>query len=187
MQWERGECSRVVCLSVCPSAVCLHIVLGNWAAERGVVTILMGVPERCRVPVVTAESIVLLRWPHKIHTRWHTHTHTSPLMCHSFHRKATRLLDGCQQLVVQLVIVLVGGNVNPVKAGQRGKGDREGKGRGGEKEFGRERSTFLVWVDSFEKPLTFPIDKGITFYFRVKIGSWQPIHYGMNWRQQAFQ
>lgn len=102
------------------------------------------------------------------HTLTHTHTHTAPLMCHSFHRKATRLLDGCQQLVVQLVIVLVGGNVNPVKAGQRGKGDREGKGRGGEKEFGRERSTFLVWVDSFEKPLTFPIDKGITFYFRVK-------------------
>lgn len=35
----------------------------------------------------------------------------------SLHGKATGLFNGCQQLVVQLVIALVGWNVDPIKAG----------------------------------------------------------------------
>lgn len=36
----------------------------------------------------------------------------------SLHSKATRLLDSSEQLVIQLVIVLVGRNVDPVEAEQ---------------------------------------------------------------------
>lgn len=44
-------------------------------------------------------------------------THTSALSERSLHRKATRLLDGRQQLVIQLLVRLVGRDVNPVEAG----------------------------------------------------------------------
>lgn len=37
----------------------------------------------------------------------------------SLYSKAARLLDGSEQLVVQLVVALIGRNVNPVEAGRQ--------------------------------------------------------------------
>lgn len=50
----------------------------------------------------------------------------------SFHSKATGLLDGREQLLVELLVALVRGNVDPVEAG--------GKQRGFSTEISAERS-----------------------------------------------
>lgn len=39
----------------------------------------------------------------------------------SFHSEATGLLDRCQQLIVQLVVALIGRNVDPIEAGRKQK------------------------------------------------------------------
>lgn len=51
------------------------------------------------------------------HTATHVHTQTHSPTCLSFHCEATGLLDRSQQLVIQLVVALVGRNVNPIEAG----------------------------------------------------------------------
>ena len=56
----------------------------------------------------------------------------------SFHGEAASLLDGCQQLVVQLVLVLVGRNFSPVTAGYVG-GRRNEETREGGGDEGRRR------------------------------------------------
>lgn len=56
-----------------------------------------------------------------LHTFTHVHTQTHSPICLSFHCEATGLLNRSQQLVVQLVIALVGRNVNPVEAAEKKK------------------------------------------------------------------
>lgn len=53
--------------------------------------------------------------------RTHVHTQTHSTMFLSFHSEATGLLDRCQQLIVQLVVALVGRNVDPIEAGRKQK------------------------------------------------------------------
>lgn len=59
------------------------------------------------------------------HTATHVHTQTHSPTCLSFHCEATGLLDRSQQLVVQLVVALVGRNVNPIEAGEKIKSSHE--------------------------------------------------------------
>lgn len=42
--------------------------------------------------------------------------------CSSLHGKATGLLHGCQQLLIELLIGLIGWDVDPVKAGRGQRG-----------------------------------------------------------------
>lgn len=68
-----------------------------------------------------ADSNSLIR---VLHTVTHVHAQTHSPTCLSFHCKAAGLLDRRQQLVVQLVVALVGWNVNPIEAGERRETER---------------------------------------------------------------